>query len=218
MLQKIPIKSLEDIALGLIKRDNETKKNYYNYHDTVKELEFEIKRVKNNKSDNKEVIKIITTSKKEKQAQTQDEITKSLKTTKTLKSTNNINTNGNNIPNPNPKSTNKRLSFKSQKNNGNKRQISSNKAKHMSKEKNIKEKEEGIILKNKKIMYNEKLFFPLDYNNINLIINDCYYPLLQCFQSYENFQVLMFEIAEKLEIKKSIRLLKILSKKKKFWN
>ena len=38
MLHHIRIKSLEDIALGLIKRDNETKKDYYNYHDTVKEL------------------------------------------------------------------------------------------------------------------------------------------------------------------------------------
>ena len=88
MLQKIPIKSLEDIALRLIKRDNETKKDIYNYHDTVKELEFEIKNQRNSKYDNKEEIKIITASKKERQ--TQEEITKSLKTTKTLNSTNNI--------------------------------------------------------------------------------------------------------------------------------
>ena len=52
MQHKIPIKSLEDIALRLIKRDNETKKDYYNYHDTVKELEFEIKNSKNSKIDN----------------------------------------------------------------------------------------------------------------------------------------------------------------------
>ena len=49
-------------------------------------------------------------------------------------------------------------------------------------------------------MYTENLFFPLDPNNINIIINDCYFPLLQCFQSYENFRNLMFDIAEKLEI------------------
>ena len=63
-----------------------------------------------------------------------------------------------------------------------------------------KEKDESLILKNKKISYNEKLFFPLDYNNINIIINDCYYPLLQCFQSFENVKILMFDIADKLEI------------------
>jgi hypothetical protein len=42
-MNKIPIQSLENIALCLIKRDNETKKDFYNYHDTVKELDFEIK-------------------------------------------------------------------------------------------------------------------------------------------------------------------------------
>ena len=43
MLQKIKIKSLEDIALKLIKRDNEASKHFYSYHDTVKMMEFEIK-------------------------------------------------------------------------------------------------------------------------------------------------------------------------------
>ena len=198
MQHKIPIKSLEDIALRLIKRDNETKKDYYNYHDTVKELEFEIKNSKNSKIDNKEEIKIITASKKERY--TQEEITKSLKTTKTLNSTNNINySNGNYIIHP--KVPNKRLSCKPLKNNINKKQINcNNNIKNNNKEKENKEKDESLILKNKKISYNEKLFFPLDYNNINIIINDCYYPLLQCFQSFENVKILMFDIADKLEI------------------
>ena len=120
MLPKIPIKSLEDIALRLIKRDNETKKDIYNYHDTVKELEFEIKNHRNSKFDNKEELKIITASKKERQSQ--EEITKSLKTTKTLNSTSNINySNGNYINHQ--KIPNKRLSCKPLKNNINKKQI-----------------------------------------------------------------------------------------------
>ena len=195
MQHKIPIKSLEDIALRLIKRDNETKKDYYNYHDTVKELEFEIKNSKNSKKGNKDDIKIITASKKE------EEITKSLKTTKTLNSTNNINySNGNYINHQ--KVPNKQLSCKSLKNNISKKQINCNinNIKNNNKEKENKEKDESLILKNKKISYNEKLFFPLDYNNINIIINDCYYPLLQCFQSFENVKILMFDIADKLEI------------------
>ena len=197
MLQKIPIKSLEDIALRFIKRDNETKKDIYNYHDTLKELEFEIKNHRNSKYDNKEELKIITASKKERQSQ--EEITKSLKTTKTLNSTNNINySNGNYINHQ--KIQNKRLSCKPLKNNINKKQINCNNIKNNNKEKEIKEKDEGLILKIKKLGYSEKLFFPLDSNNINVIINDCYYPLLQCFQSFENFQYLMFDIAEKLEI------------------
>ena len=197
MLQKIPIKSLEDIALRLIKRDNETKKDIYNYHDTVKELEFEIKTNRNSKYDNKEEIKIITASKKERQ--TQEEVTKSLKTTKTLNSTNNINySNGNYMSHQ--KLPNKRLSTKPIKNNINKKQINYNNIKNNNKEKEIKDKDEGIIIKIKKLMYTENLFFPLDPNNINIIINDCYFPLLQCFQSYENFRNLMFDIAEKLEI------------------
>ena len=197
MLQKIPIKSLEDIALRLIKRDNETKKDIYNYHDTVKELEFEIKNQRNSKYDNKEEIKIITASKKERQ--TQEEITKSLKTTKTLNSTNNINySNGNYMTQQNM--PNKRLSCKPLKNNTNKKQLNYNNIKNNSKEKELKEKDEGLVLKIKKLGYNDKLFFPLDFNNINIIINDCYFPLLQCFQSYENFKYLMFDIAEKLEI------------------
>ena len=195
MLQKIPIKSLEDIALRLIKRDNETKKDIFNYHDTVKELEFEIKNNRNFKFDNKEELKIITTSKKERQSQ--EEITKSLKTTKTLNSTNNINYSKSNYI-VHPKISNKRFSCKQLKNNINKKQINYNNIKN--KEKEIKEKDDGLILKNKKLSYNEKLFFPLDYNNINLIINDCYYPLLQSFQSYDNFKILMFDIADKLEI------------------
>ena len=195
MQHKIPIKSLEDIALRLIKRDNETKKDYYNYHDTVKELEFEIKNSKNSKKGTKEDIKIITASKKE------EEITKSLKTTKTLNSTNNINySNGNYINHQ--KVPNKQLSCKSLKNNISKKQTNCNinNIKNNNKEKENKEKDESLILKNKKISYNEKLFFPLDYNNINIIINDCYYPLLQCFQSFENVKILMFDIADKLEI------------------
>ena len=197
MLQKIPIKSLEDIALRLIKRDNETKKDIYNYHDTVKELEFEIKNNRNSKFDNKEELKIITASKKERQIQ--EEITKSLKTTKTLNSTNNINySNGNYIIHQ--KMSNKRLSCKPLKNNINKKQINCNNIKNNNKEKEIKQKDEAIILKIKKLTYNEKFYFPLDSNNINVIINDCYYPLLQSFQSYENFQYLMFDIAEKIEI------------------
>ena len=109
MQHKIPIRSLEDIALRLIKRDNETKRDYYNNHDTVKELEFEIKNQRSSKYDNKEEIKIITASKKERQ--TQEEVTKSLKTTKTLNSTNNINySNGNYMSHQ--KLPNKRLSTK----------------------------------------------------------------------------------------------------------
>ena len=197
MLQKIPIlKSLEDIALHLIKRDNETKKDYYNYHDTVKELEFEIKNHRNSKFDNKEEIKIITASKKEKQSQ--EEITKSLKTTKTLNSTNNINySNGNYITHQ--KIQSKRLSCKPLKNNPNKNKKNYNNVKSYNKEKELKE-DEIIFFKNKRLVYNDNLNFPLDFNNINIIINDCYFPLLQCFQSFDNFKMLMFDIAEKLEI------------------
>ena len=57
-------KSLEDIALGLIKRDNETKKDYYNYHDTVKELEYKIKSNNIQNLNTKEDLKIITDAKK----------------------------------------------------------------------------------------------------------------------------------------------------------
>ena len=85
MLHRIRIKSLEDIALGLIKRDNETKKDYYNYHDTVKVLGFEIKADINQNLTKKEDLKIITAPKN------QEEISKSLKTTKTMNSTNNAN-------------------------------------------------------------------------------------------------------------------------------
>ena len=64
MLHHIRIKSLEDIALGLIKRDNETKKDYYNYHDTVKELEYKIKSNNIQNLNTKEDLKIITDAKK----------------------------------------------------------------------------------------------------------------------------------------------------------
>ena len=40
----------------------------------------------------------------------------------------------------------------------------------------------------------------MDYNNINLIISNCYFPLLQYFQYYENFKLMLFDIADKLEI------------------
>ena len=89
MLHRIRIKSLEDIALGLIKRDNETKKDLYNYHDTVKVLGFDIKSDIYQNSTKKEDLKIITASKKEQKSQ--EEFTKSLKTTKTMNSTNNAN-------------------------------------------------------------------------------------------------------------------------------
>ena len=89
MLHRIHIKSLEDIALGLIKRDNETKKDLLNYQDTVKVLGFEIKPDINQDSTKKEDIKIITALKKEQIFQ--EEVTKSLKTTKTMNSTNNAN-------------------------------------------------------------------------------------------------------------------------------
>ena len=79
-------------------------------------------------------------------------------------------------------------------------QENNNNIKNNINEKDMQDKGGDIILKNKKLIYNENLFFPLDYNNINLIINDCYFPLLQCFQSYDNIKLLMFEIAEKLEI------------------
>jgi len=80
------------------------------------------------------------------------------------------------------------------------KQENDNNAKNIIREKGMKDRGDDIILKNKKLVYNENLFFPLDYNNINLIINDCYFPLLQCFQSFDNIKLLMFEIAEKLEI------------------
>ena len=69
-------------------------------------------------------------------------------------------------------------------------------------ENNLKEKhsEDNFVLKIKKLLYNEQLFFHLDYNNINAIISNCYFPLLQCFQSYDNFKLMLFDIADKLEI------------------
>ena len=195
-MNKIPIQSLENIALCLIKRDNETKKDYYNYHDTVKELEFEIKTNNISKYDNKEEIKIITACKNGRHAQ--EEVTKSLKT---LNSTNNNNinySNGNYITH-NPKMHSKIYSLGKPVSDSIK-QENDNNAKNIIREKGMKDRGDDIILKNKKLVYNENLFFPLDYNNINLIINDCYFPLLQCFQSFDNIKLLMFEIAEKLEI------------------
>jgi len=190
MLHRIHVKSLEDIALGLIKRDNETKKDLLNYQDTVKVLGFEIKSNINQDSTKKEDIKIITALKKEQKLQ--EEVTKSLKTTKTMNSTNNAN-----YSNGKQKVPTKRMSSSSksckQINCGIKKDNIENdlKEKHM---------EESFVLKTKKLFYNDKLFFPLDYNNINLIISNCYFPLLQYFQSYENFKLMLFDIADKLEI------------------
>ena len=197
-MNKIPVQSLENIALCLIKRDNETKKDYYNYHDTVKELEFEIKTNNISKYDNKEEIKIITACKNGRH--TQEEITKSLQSTKTLNNTNNndiIYSNGK-YTTHNPKIHSKIYSLGKPIRDTN--QGNYNNLKNNIKEKDMKDKGDDLILKNKKLVYNENLFFPLDYNNINLIIYDCYFPLLQCFQSYDNIKLLMFEIAEKLEI------------------
>ena len=186
MLHRIRIKSLEDIALGLIKRDNETKKDYYNYHDTVKVLGFEIKADINQNLTKKEDLKIITAPKN------QEEISKSLKTTKTMNSTNNANNS-----NGKQKVPTKKLSVgaKSCK------QINYDKKKD-DLENSLKEKhnENCFMLKTKKLLFNDKLFFPLDYNNINLLISNCYFPLLQCFQSYDNFKYMLFDIADKLEV------------------
>ena len=190
MLRRIRIKSLEDIALGLIQRDNETKKDYYNYHDTVKELGFEIKSNIIQNLTKKEDFKIITAFKKE--FKTQEEINKSLKTTKTMNSTNNANNS-----NYKQKVPAKRLSCGKK----NFKEINCG-IKKDNIENNLKEKhsEDSFILKTKKLLYNEQLFFHLDYNNINSIICNCYFPLLQCFQSYDNFKIMLFDIAEKLEI------------------
>ena len=186
MLHRIRIKSLEDIALGLIKRDNETKKDYYNYHDTVKVLGFEIKADINQNLTKKEDLKIITAPKN------QEEISKSLKTTKTMNSTNNANNS-----NGKQKVPTKKLSVgaKSCK------QINYDKKKD-DLENSLEEKhnENCFMLKTKKLLFNDKLFFPLDYNNINLLISNCYFPLLQCFQSYDNFKNMLFDIADKLEV------------------
>jgi len=190
MLRRIRLKSLEDIALGLIQRDNETKKDYYNYHDTVKELGFEIKSNIIQNLTKKEDFKIITAFKKE--FKTQDEINKSLKTTKTMNSTNNANNS-----NTKQKMSTKRLSC----NKKNCKEINCG-IKKDNIENNLKEKhsEDNFVLKTKKLLYNEQLFFHLDYNNINAIISNCYFPLLQCFQSYDNFKLMLFDIADKLEI------------------
>ena len=190
MLRRIRIKSLEDIALGLIQRDNETKKDYYNYHDTVKELGFEIKSNIIQNLTKKEDFKIITAFKKE--FKTQDEINKSLKTTKTMNSTNNANNS-----NTKQKMSTKRLSC----NKKNCKEINCG-IKKDNIENNLKEKHsaDNFVLKTKKLLYNEQLFFHLDYNNINAIISNCYFPLLQCFQSYDNFKLMLFDIADKLEI------------------
>ena len=189
MLRRIKIQSLEDIALGLIQRDNETKKDLYNNHDTVKELGFEIKSNIIQNLTKKDDFKIITAFKKE--FKTQEEATKSLKTTKTMNSTNNANNS-----NGKQKVPTKRFSYKK-----NCKEINCG-IKKDNIEDSLKEKhnEETIILKTKKLSYNENLFFPFDYNNINLIISNCYFPLLQNFQSYENFIIRLHDIADKLEI------------------
>ena len=190
MLRRIRIKSLEDIALGLIQRDNETKKDYYNYHDTVKELGFEIKSNIIQNLTKKEDFKIITAFKKD--FKTQDEINKSLKTTKTMNSTNNANNSNNKQKVPT-----KRLSCGKK----NCKEINCG-VKKDNIENNLKEKhnENSFVLKTKKLLYNEQLFFHLEYNNINAIISNCYFPLLQCFQSYDNFKLMLYDIADKLEI------------------
>ena len=190
MLHRIRIKSLEDIALGLIKRDNETKKDYYNYHDTVKVLGFEKILDINQNSTKKDGMKVITASNKEQKIQ--EEISKSLKTTKTMNSTNNAN-----YSNGKQKVPTKRLSCGAKVG----KQINCG-VKKDNIENNLKEKhiEESFMLKTKKLLYNDKLFFPLDYNNINLIISNCYFPLLQCFQSYDNFKNMLYDISNNLEI------------------
>ena len=190
MLHRIHVKSLEDIALGLIKRDNETKKDLLNYQDTVKVLGFEIKSNINQDSTKKEDIKIITALKKEQKLQ--EEVTKSLKTTKTMNSTNNAN-----YSNGKQKVPTKRMSSSSKSCKQINCGIKKDNIENDLKEKHI---EESFVLKTKKLFYNDKLFFPLDYNNINLIISNCYFPLLQYFQSYENFKLMLFDIADKLEI------------------
>ena len=168
MLQKIKIKSLEDIALKLIKRDNETNKHFYSYHDTVKMMEFEIK---TNNTNNKEEIKLSTSSRKD-DKQINEELTKSLKT---LNSTN-----------------------------ANQKILSSRNSKSKTIQNNINQSKNEINnslnFKYKKLIYNKNLFFPLDYNNIMIIINDCYYPLLQYFQSFDSFGALIFEMEQKIEI------------------
>ena len=178
MLHHIRIKSLEDIALGLIKRDNETKKDYYNYHDTVKELEYKIKSNNIQNLNTKEDLKIITDAKKVRKIQ--GEIN---------------NSNGNQNKPIKKVSCGKQLKENKkskQKNYGVKNNINENKTKE--------NKEENFIIKIKKLNYNEDLYFNLDYNNINNIISECYFPLLQLFQSYDNFKSMMFDIADKLEI------------------
>ena len=178
MLHHIRIKSLEDIALGLIKRDNETKKDYYNYHDTVKELEYKIKSNNIQNLNTKEDLKIITDAKKVRKIQ--GEIN---------------NSNGNQNKPIKKFSCGKQLKENKkskQKNYGVKNNINENKTKE--------NKEENFIIKIKKLNYNEDLYFNLDYNNINNIISECYFPLLQLFQSYDNFKSMMFDIADKLEI------------------
>ena len=178
MLHHIRIKSLEDIALGLIKRDNETKKDYYNYHDTVKELEYKIKSNNIQNLNTKEDLKIITDAKKLRKIQGE------------------INDSNGNQNKPIKKvSCGKQLKENKkskQKNYGVKNNINENKTKE--------NKEENFIIKIKKLNYNEDLYFNLDYNNINNIISECYFPLLQLFQSYDNFKSMMFDIADKLEI------------------
>ena len=181
MLQKIKIKSLEDIAVKLIRRDNEIKKDILNYQDTVKEIDFLLKKKEytNNTLNIKNGKKIIPNNKNE-DKQINEEISKTLKTLNSScgnqKLTQNI--------------YNK---SKSIENNLNK--------KNMYNLKNVyKSKNEIISFLNKKLIYSENLYFPLDYNNIIAIINDCYYPLLQIFQYFDNLGELTYKIEEKLEI------------------
>ena len=181
MLQKIKIKSLEDIAVKLIRRDNETKKDYLSYHDTVKELEFEIKKSHdtNNAHNNKDEINIITNSKKD-EKQITEELTKSLKTLNSSSGNQKVIQNGHS-------------KCKSIESNLNKNKIYN--IKNFCKNKN-----DIISFQNKKLIYTEKLYFPLDYNNVITIINDCYYPMLQIFQYFDNLKELIYSIEEKIEI------------------
>ena len=192
MLRRIRIKSLEDIALGLIQRDNETKKDYYNYHDTVKELGFEIKSDIIPNLTKKQEFSLITDIKKE--SKSQKKSTKNMKPPKPVNNKNKISNNLSGVQ----KIPNKKFSV------GKKicKDINSD-LKNDGTEINLKDKnneENYMFKKTKKLLYNDKLFFPLDENNINIIIGNCYFPLLQIFQSYDNLKSMLFDITDKLEV------------------
>ena len=184
MLRRIRIKSLEDIALGLIQRDNETKKDYYNYHDTVKELGFEIKSDIIPNLTKKQEFSLITDIKRE--SKSQKKSTKNMKPPKPVNNKNKISNNLSGVQ----KIPNKKFSV------GKKicKDINSD-LKNDGTEINLKDKnneENYMFKKTKKLLYNDKLFFPLDENNINIIIGNCYFPLLQIFQSHDNLKSMLF--------------------------